>query len=330
MRNNQRWMSAVVQDCHDISPTIREFTLAPEGGVRPYTPGSHLQISVAINGRAETRHYSLVGQAESGCYRIAVKLAPDSRGGSRYMWRLLAGGRLDIAEPNNHFELGFQAPEVLLVAGGIGITPIVGMAQTLAHRKASVRMLYGARTAEELVYQRELRMALGDRITFFTDDAVGPAQRRMDLPAEIARLHPDAQAYICGPMPLLDAMRKAWQHSGRPMANLRFETFGNSGQYAPEKFWVKLPRHNLEIEVPVGVTLLDAVQQAGIDTLFECKRGECGLCVMNIVAVTGTVDHRDVFLGSAEKQQNMRLCACVSRVVNGGVVLDSDYRPDAI
>lgn len=326
MRNNQRWIQAVVQSIRDLSPTIREFTLVPAEPPLAYTPGSHLSVNVQIGGRPETRFYSLVGTPMKDAYRIAVKLVPDSRGGSRYMWSLPVGGRLDISEPNNHFELDFNAPEYLLIAGGIGITPLFGMAQILARRTASVRMLYGARNAGEHVYRDELETSLGTRIDFVSDEA----GQKMDLKAAIENLGPKAQAYVCGPIPMLDAVRRTWMESGRSIADLRFETFGNSGQYAPEKFWVKLPRHNLEFEVPVGVTLLDALNQAGVDTLFDCKRGECGLCVINVVSVTGTVDHRDVFFSADQKQQNKRVCACVSRVIGGGVVLDSDYRPDAI
>ncbi len=326
MRNNQRRMQAIVESIRDLSPTIREFTLALPEAPLPYRPGSHLSVIVQINGRPEPRFYSLVGSPMGDTYRIAVKLAPDSRGGSRYMWSLQVGGRLDISEPNNHFELDFNAPEYLLIAGGIGITPIFGMAQALSRRNAPVQMLYGSRTAEEHVYRSELEASLGQRIDFIADDA----GQKMDLQDAISGLGPNAQVYVCGPIPLLDAVRRTWMESGRPPANLRFETFGNSGQYAAEKFWVKVPRHDLEFEVPVGVTLLDALNQAGVETLYDCKRGECGLCVINVVSVDGTVDHRDVFFSAAQKTQNKRICACVSRVVGGGVVLDSDYRPDAI
>jgi ferredoxin len=127
---------------------------------------------------------------------------------------------------------------------------------------------------------------------------------------------------------MLDAVRAAWAKSGRPAANLRFETFGNSGAQVNQAFVVKLPRHGLELEVPADRSLLDVLEAAGIETLYDCRRGECGLCAMDIVSVHGTIDHRDVFFSAHEKQGNQRVCACVSRVTGGGVVLDTAYRAD--
>ena len=114
------------------------------------------------------------------------------------------------------------------------------------------------------------------------------------------------------------------------MADLRFETFGNSGRREAEPFWVELPRHGLRFEVPAERSLLDVLEEHGVQALSDCRRGECGLCAMDIVSVQGTVDHRDVFFSAHQKQANQRLCACVSRINGGGVVLDSAYRPDAL
>ena len=328
MRNAIQWHPATVRQHRDLSVTVREFELRPEGGVLPWTVGSHLNVQVRVDGRPETRSYSLVGlpheAAAADVYRIAVKRAQPGRGGSRHMWSLETGAELMVGEPNNHFELPLTAKQYLLVAGGIGITPIVGMAQMLAARGADVSLCYAARSADELVFADTLRSTLGDRLQTFTDD--GGA--RMDIAAQIAALHPQALLLMCGPLPLLDAVREAWAQTLRPAANLRFETFGNSGAVENEAFWVKLPRHGVELQVPADRTLLDVLNDAGIDTLFDCKRGECGLCAMDIVSTHGTIDHRDVFFSAQEKAGNQRLCACVSRVSGGGLVLDSAWRAD--
>jgi ferredoxin-NADP reductase len=324
MRNNQDWHPANVRAHRDLSATVREFEIRPEGGVKPWSVGSHLDVRVEVNGREETRSYSLVGLPGDDAYRIAVKRAQPSRGGSRFMWALETGSELSIGEPNNHFELSFNAPQFLLVAGGIGITPIVGMAQMLAARGANVQMRYAVRSAAELVYGQRLRSALGDRLQTFCSDA----GERLDIAAEIAALAPRAQLLACGPITLLDALRDAWATAGRPAADLRFETFGNSGRFESQAFWVELPRHGLRLEVPAERSLLDVLNEAGIETLYDCQRGECGLCAVDVVSTTGHIDHRDVFFSAHEKQGNQRLCACVSRVHGGGVVLDSAYRPD--
>jgi ferredoxin-NADP reductase len=325
MRNPLQWHPATVRAHRDLSPTVREFEIRPEGGTRPWSVGSHLNVQVRIHGRDETRSYSLVGlPGDAEGYRIAVKLAQPSRGGSRHMWSLEAGAELKVGEPNNHFELPLGAPQYLLVAGGIGITPIVGMAQLLHMRGADVRMRYAARNAAEFAFGDTLHGALGERLQTFADDA----GQRIAFADEIAALHPDALLLMCGPLPMLDAVRAAWVQSGRPQANLRFETFGNSGAAANQAFWVKLPRHGLELTVPADRTLLDVLNDAGVDTLFDCKRGECGLCAVDVVEAQGAIDHRDVFFSAHEKRSNQRLCACVSRVNGGGLVLDSAYRPD--
>jgi ferredoxin-NADP reductase len=328
MRNNQQWHPAHIRAHRNLSPTVREFEIRPEGGVKPWTVGSHLNLRVSIDGREETRSYSLVGLPHAPgaqeVYRIAVKRARPGRGGSRFLWALETGAELMIGEPNNHFELGFAAPQFLLVAGGIGITPILGMAQLLAERGADLRVCYAARGDAELAYLETLRASLGERLQCFRSDA----GERLDLDAEIARLAPRGQLWICGPLPLLDAAREAWARSGRPVSDLRFETFGNSGRFEAQPFWVELPRHGVRIEVPADRSLLDALESAGIDILADCRRGECGLCAVDIVRAEGQVDHRDVFFSAEEKRENQRLCACVSRVSGGGVVLDSAYRPD--
>ena len=325
MRNPTEWHPATVRAHRDLTPTVREFELRPEGGVRPWTVGSHLNVQVLVGGRDETRSYSLVGlPVVDEVYRIAVKLAQPGRGGSRHLWSLETGAELRVSEPANHFELPLGAPQYLLIAGGIGITPIVGMAQLLSRRGADVRMLYAAREANELAFGDVLRVALGERLQTHVD-ALG---QRIDVAAQIAALHPRALALVCGPLPMLDAVRAAWAEAARPAANLRFETFGNTGAHASQAFWVRLPRHGLELEVGADRTLLDVLNDAGVETLFDCRRGECGLCAMDIVSHQGTIDHRDVFFSAHEKQSNRRLCACVSRVTGGGVVLDTAYRPD--
>ena len=328
MKNNLRWHPATVRAHRDLTPTVREFEIRPEGGVKPWTVGSHLDVQVRVQGREETRSYSLVGlphgPGAAEVYRIAVRRADPGRGGSRFLWCLETGAELAIGEPNNHFELAFGAPSFLLVAGGIGITPILGMALQLAERGAALRLCFAARSHDEMAYAGMLRAALGDRLRTFAGDR----GERLDLDAEIAALPPGGQLWICGPLSLLDAAREAWARSGRPRADLRFETFGNSGRFEATPFWVELPRHGLRLEVPAERSLLDVLNEAGVDILSDCKRGECGLCAIDILRVEGTVDHRDVFFSAHEKQASQRLCACVSRVNGGGAVLDSAWRAD--
>ncbi|RIX77547.1 PDR/VanB family oxidoreductase [Acidovorax cavernicola] len=329
MKSDLQWMQAQVVALRDVTPTVREFELRPDAEfVAAHEPGAHLQVQVMTEqGRVQTRSYSLVGEGDGRCWRIAVKRLDDGRGGSRAMWRLAVGDRLQVSAPQNHFPLDLAAPGYLLVAGGIGITPLVLMAQRLGalaqRRGVPVTMLYGARHAGEFGYLDTLRGALGE-----AGVQAHEGHAPIDFDAAIAALPPGGQLYTCGPVPMLEAVKRAWAAAGRPLADLRFETFGSSGRLATQAFTVRIPRHDLAITVPADCTLLDALDAAGVQTLSDCKRGECGLCAMDVLAVEGEVDHRDVFLSPHEKQATTRICACVSRAV-GTLTLDSAYRPDS-
>lgn len=324
---NDSFAEVQVDGLRELTPSVREIRIRPlQGAAAAHEPGAHLPVQLALaDGRVALRHYSLVGAPDGLAYRIAVKRQDDGRGGSLAMWRLAPGDRLAAGQPRNHFPLDLQAPAYLLVAGGIGITPLVLMAERLARRGAPLRMLYAARSPQELAFAEELRAILGDRLRTFA----GSLSQRIDLRAEIDALPARGQLYTCGPMPMLDAVRAAWQAARRAPADLRFETFGSGGREAASGFKVRLPRHGLAIDVPVGTSLLDALEASGVETLHDCRRGECGLCVMDVLAVDGRIDHRDVFLSDEEKQGNHRICACVSRV-SGAITLDTAYRQDTL
>lgn len=323
MKSSIRWDDALVSAIHDVTPTVREFTLQPTNGALPHEPGAHLQVQLLIDGRVHTRSYSLIGEGRDGGYRIAVKQLPQGRGGSMAMWRLGVGERLRISEPQNHFPLDAEPGAVLLVAGGIGVTPMVSMAQSLARRGPWLRMVYAARAPSELAYRTELQRALGERLQC----VVRSQGESLDLGAEISALPEGGQMFVCGPVTLLDAARRAWRDAGRPIADLRYETFGSSGRFAPQAFRVRVPRHGLDFTVGADTSLLDALEQQGVQAMHDCRRGECGLCAVDVLALNGEIDHRDVFLSDAEKESGRRICVCVSRVV-GEITLDSAWRPD--
>jgi ferredoxin-NADP reductase len=321
MRSSNSWTQASIDSVRDITPTVREFSLRFPAGLPAVEPGSHLQVQLLVRGQPQTRSYSVVSQADASRCCIAVKRLDQGRGGSLVMWRLAVGDRLSVSAPQNHFDLALAAPAFLLVAGGIGVTPMVLMAQALARRGDPVRMLLGARTQEELAYLPVLQQALGSRLI----TAVSQRGEQLDFSAEIAALPAGGQIYVCGPVPMLDAVRRAWAAAGRPPADLRYETFGSSGRFAPQAFRLQVPRHGLDLTVPADTSLLEVLEAAGVQAIHDCRRGECGLCAMDVLALDGDIDHRDVFLSEHEKQLNQRICVCVSRVL-GSITLDSAYR----
>lgn len=330
MRVVEIWTTAHVRSLRDITPTIRLFELVPADGTPAQIPlGGHLNVTVMIGDRADTRSYSLIGPAVPDAYRIAVKRNPESRGGSAYMWSLREGSQLTVSSPRSHFEIDFGRPDYLVIAGGIGITPLVGMVHALAHQTArsgaSLRMAYCARSKDELAFAGDLRRLLGERLQTF----VSSAGERLDLRAALSALAPGGIAAICGPLPLLDDARRVWRELGRPHADLRFETFGSSGTLAAEPFRLRIANSGCEIVVPETQSILDALEDAGIGVISDCRRGECGVCALNIVAVDGSVDHRDVFFSDHQKAENNKLCACVSRAV-GTITIDPLVRPDPV
>ena len=319
------WIGTQVEALRDLSPTVREFTLRASGGALAWTVGSHLRVQVRhTDGRQDERRYSLLGLPGGEVYRVAVKRAEPSRGGSAFMWRLRVGDHLHTQAPHNHFELPLTTPHALLLAGGIGITPIYGMALALAARRAEVSMRYAVRDESEALFADELRAALGERLALFFD----AAGQRIDIDAEIAALHPQGQLLVCGPVPLLQAVQAAWLRSKRPPQRLRFETFGSSGALPTLAFRVEVPRHGVNVEVPADRSLLEVLEAAGVPMLHDCKRGECGLCAVDILECAGQIDHRDMFFSAEEKRRNLRLCTCVSRLSGGTLVVDSAYRPE--
>jgi vanillate O-demethylase ferredoxin subunit len=322
MTGHIAWETARLTATRQLGPDVRLFEIEPRAGFVAPTPGSHIQLMVEIGGRPDIRCYSTVGPCRDGHYRIAVKRHGDSRGGSAWLWSLSEGARLTVSPPANHFVLSYGCPAYLLIAGGIGITPIYSMALALAEAQASFRVLYAARRAEDLALADDLRDRIGDRLQIFVDER----RECIDLAAEIARLDPDGELYVCGPMGLLEATKAAWRAQGRAADRLRFETFGNTGRFAAEAFSVRIPHLERTIEVPANQTMLSALEAAGIDMMSDCRRGECGLCAVTILDATGVVDHRDVFFSDAEHQRNRKLCACVSRVAGGSITIDTGER----
>lgn len=325
MRSDRNWTIAQVVAVRDVATGIREITLRPDSGAGPYPCGSHLTVRVLIGSQTDLRYYSLIGDApKDDSWRIAVKREEPGRGGSRYMWSLTPGARLEVAEPDTHFVLSRDAPQYLLVAGGIGVTPILGMAQTLARRGADVRCQFAGKSLDEMAYRDMLGETLGERLTL----AVSDRGQRIDFDHVFADLHPQAECYVCGPISMLESARAAWAALGRPRDRLVYETFGSSGRFASEAFRVRVPSRQLEIEVAAGTTMLDALEAAGVALLADCRRGECGLCAIDIVAHSGTIDHRDVFFSEAQHAENRRICACVSRVVSGAIDVEPPFSKD--
>src|SRR6187402_1897236 len=149
MRFAEHWTGCSVAATRDVTPGIREITLQPDTPVAPYPLGSHINVSLLIDGQPQTRSYALVGERQPDSLRIAVRLAPDSRGGSQAMWRLQPGARLDISSPSSLFEIDWTRKTYCLIAGGIGITPITGIADALQRKDIDLQLHYAVKSRTE-------------------------------------------------------------------------------------------------------------------------------------------------------------------------------------
>lgn len=324
MRFAHKWTTCTVHAVRDVAPAVREFVLRPEGmNVENYAIGSHVNVGVLIDGRPETRSYSLVGDARPDGYRIAVRRAPDSRGGSLYMWSLEPGAHVEVSSPASLLEIDRSRKSYCLIAGGIGITPIIGISNALMRRNAELELHYAVKSRNDAAYLGELSELLGDRLIIHATDE----GKRIGLDETFGRLPPDALAIICGPMRLLEAARRSWASAGRPPTDLRYETFGSSGLLPTKSFRVRIDSSSREIVVPENKSMLDALNEAGYEIMSDCQRGECGVCAIDVVTVDGQIDHRDVFFSDHQKEANGKICPCVSRAV-GAITVNTLYQSD--
>lgn len=313
------WQPARVVAAQDVAEGIRRVTFAydePHKGA----PGTHIDVRLPHNGGTVQRSYSLVDSTgEDDQLTISVLLSPTSRGGSASVHTLQVGDVVEATQPLQNFPLSVGARRYLLLAGGIGITAIHAMAQVLKARGAEYTLVYVGRTRSAMAYLDDLAETHGDNLQVFIDDENHP----LDVDAVLDEVAQNpagrgTELYMCGPIRLMDHVRRCWTQRGLPETNLRFETFGNSGSWAPQEFTVRIPRFDREIVVDSNETMLEAFERSGVDVMFDCRKGECGLCQVAVLQVDGHVDHRDVFFSAREKSTNHAACACVSRAVSAG------------
>jgi ferredoxin-NADP reductase len=278
-----------------------------------WEPGAHIDVYVPDG---TTRQYSLCGDPrDRSSWQIAVLREPASRGGSTYVHdELRVGDRLLVTRPKNHFLLE-DAPAHALVAGGIGITPIMVMAEQLAREGRPFSLTYGGRTASSMAFRRRLA-ALGERCTFLTEDVEG----RPDLDAVVRSLPPGGLVYVCGPVGLLKAVQSAAEAVHGPEQDVvRFELFSRTGiemaEPAPpldaDTYELVLTETGHTLRLAPDTNILEVVLALGVEVENDCRDGICGSCITPVV--TGTVDHRDLVLTRKEQAAMDRMLICVSR-----------------
>jgi vanillate O-demethylase ferredoxin subunit len=315
-----------VAEARELNPLIRLLRLrAPDGAALPgYSAGAHVRVQVPLpEGRSDWRHYSLVSLAAGAElaapreYVIAVRREDTGRGGSRFMHGVQAGDTLTVEPPKNEFPL-HPGGCAVLVAGGIGITPLATMAAQCKASGQPVRLHYAGRSRALMAFLPELQALLGEDLRVHADvEAGGP----LDVDALLAGCGEADQLHVCGPRPLLDAVLAKTQARGWTRERVHFELFTTPVAEAGDRpFEVVLSQSGQSFEVPADQTLLDCLIAHGCDPLFDCKRGECGVCTTAVLE--GEVDHRDYFLSDAEKASGKVMQVCVSRARGPRLVLD--------
>lgn len=307
------------------APMVRSFRLEPaNGGSLPgYSPGAHIRVKLPDG---DERPYSLVNldpskETESGAddYRLGVRLEEESQGGSSFMHGLKADDRLLATGPKNEFPLSedTSAP-VLLLAGGIGITPIAAMASELLRRRQDFRLHYSGRAQGSLAFLETLRALLGERLTEHYDDLSGGP---LDVEAVLAGANKEQHLYVCGPKPMIEAVQASARARGWPEEKIHFELFTPPAPKTGDRpFEIEIASTGETFTVPVGESIIQVLEAAGHDLIYDCQRGDCGICQTDVIA--GEPDHRDVVLTDSEKEEGKVMQICVSRARSAKLVLD--------
>ncbi len=307
------WQDATVVATRPVAEDVQRIELAPESPL-PVKPGAHIDIEVRMGDRDDVRSYSVVDASETGDrLSLSVFRSPVSRGGAAAMHALAAGDRVRITQPLQDFPLRVGAASYTLVAGGVGITAMLGMARVLRRLGADYTLHYLGRSRARMAYLDELAEEHGERLVPHITEEHG----RMQVAELLASVPATAELYMCGPIRLMEEIRRLWERSDRDPTALRYETFGNSGWFEAEPFVVEVPQHGARVEVRADESMLEALERAGVEMMYDCRRGECGLCEVRILALDGAVDHRDVFYSERQKAPNSKMCCCVSRVAAG-------------
>lgn len=292
----------------------------PSGKPLPaFSAGAHIDVHLAPG---LTRQYSLCNNPEdrSG-YVLGVLLEPESRGGSRAVHALNEGDLIEIGEPKNHFPLEASARESVLMAGGIGITPILCMAERLAHIGASFKLHYCTRSSERTAFRARLEAdGIREHARIYHDNAA--ESERIQLKEAIGQPAPDRHLYVCGPAGFIEAVLNAGRELGWAEENLHREYFTGVDAFNPDDavFQVKVASSGDVIDVEPGQSITDALAANGIDLPVSCEQGVCGTCLTRVLE--GEPDHRDLYLTDAEKEANDQMLPCCSRSRTPMLVLD--------
>jgi len=320
-------MRVVVSEICRLSEHIRSFILRSEdsAGLASFTAGAHIVVNLDLPASISVkRKYSIVSDpADSSHYEIAVLREVNGAGGSEYMHtRVHVGDVLEISEPVNLFTLVPGGEHNVLLAGGIGITPLLSMAHTLNSIGASFDIHYAARTPADHLYRERLEALAAGRAHFYHSE--GARKRPLDLKEVCARLGTNTHVYACGPLRFLEGLRRLVDEGVLSNEALHQESFGagyvrdnRTSRTGEVEATAVLAKTGRSILVRSGQSILTALDQSGIRVPYDCMRGECGMCAVDYC--DGKVVHKDRCL--SDEEHRYRICLCVSEIESERIIL---------
>lgn len=299
---------------------IKGFELAPVDGnsIKSFEPGGHIVIHMPDD---ISRHYSLVnGTEDTEAYRIGVLKEIDGRGGSAYMHDVVhEGAVLHVSGPTNLFELDETAKHSVLLAGGIGVTPIMAMAKHLNATDASFEMHYCAKSTDDAAFVNWLKSCtFADRVSFHFDG--GDPSKGLNISQVVESQDSTAHIYFCGPAGFMDAIKQsveAWEPER--VHSESFTGVDAVGDHA-KSFEIEINNDGKILTVPADKTALDVLRANGYEIESVCEEGVCGTCIVDVLE--GIPEHRDEFLTDEEKEENAMMTTCCSRSKSSRLVIE--------
>jgi ferredoxin-NADP reductase len=318
--NPAQTLPVVVTAVEEVTPLIKHFTLASLGGepLPAFSGGSHIIVVMHAQARTHRNPYSLLGSPRClDTYEIAVRRMEQSRGGSHYLHdEIEVGSRLDIAHPVNLFGLDKIARKHLLIAGGVGITPILAQMEDLHDGPIPYELHYAVRSPQHAAFAQRLRDRAGERLTMYHDSA----GQRLDLGGLLSNQPLGTHVYACGPAGLIDAVVGTARNLGWPDSHIHWERF--AAPPVGEAFEAYLARSQLSVRIPPDRSLMESIEAAGVEVPYLCRGGVCGFCQTRVLELDGELLHNDHFLSDADKARAASIMLCVSRARCKRLVLD--------
>lgn len=310
-----------VAEVEPVASRIKRFRLvsADSGAaLSEFSGGSHVTVSMHAGNRMIRNPYSLMSSpTDTSSYEIGVLKVDESRGGSHFMHdNVKVGTELEISEPLNLFPPAKLARKHILLAGGIGITPFMSMMSELDALGVDFELHYGVRSLEEGAFCKLLETRYGPRIHLYFQDK----GQLVPLEKVLGNQPLGSHVYVCGPKPMIDWALRTATLAGWPAENVHSEQF--TAPPIGKPFVVRLKRSAREISVGGHQSILEALEQNGIDAPFLCRGGACGQCETGVGACDGFIEHNDHYLTEAEKAAGRKIMICVSRISGQSITLD--------